>query len=460
MDYDRLKAEATARRAGQEPVCGARGAVVDVGAFERRVALRNLGRVDPGSIEDYIVTCDGYSGLHRALSIGREGVIAELEKAGLRGRGGAGYLTALKWRTCREAEADEKFVVCDAIDAHPWTRTAQTLLGGDPHSVLEGLLIGAYAVGAAQCFLCVNADYREQIALLRDALDRMRDCGLLGHGILSSEFSCDVEVCATAGSLVAGEETALIRILEGKQALPYLRFEYPAVQGLHEKPTLVNNLETLAVVSALLQGRAGAPMAGDTKIVTICGDVEREMTVEVPLGMSIGALLEGAEGASLGELGVKAVQFGGPTGAFFAAGSPASGGVGGSLDTPITFEHIEAAGSVMGSATLRVVGGGPDGVCAVQMARDAMAYLQEQSCGKCTSCREGTLQLVDMLDDILDSRATAEDLELMLELCEAMRTGSICGLGKNAGAPLLSALTLFGDDFDAHLHDGHCPAKE
>jgi NADH-quinone oxidoreductase subunit F len=453
------------------------------------VALRNCGRVDPGSLDDYLAGRAGYSGLERALKLGPEGVIAELESAGLRGRGGAGYPTAQKWRACREAEGGEKFAVCNALDADPHARTARLLLGGDPHSVLEGLLIGAYTVGAARGFVCVNAEYTEEIAAVEQALEQMRARGLLGDDIRGSGFACDFEVRALAGSLVAGEETALIRALEGRQPLPYLRFDYPAVNGLHNKPTLVNSAETLANVSAILQeetsvARAGVLESGGTKIVTVTGAVSQESTVEIPLGTTIGALLEAvvgdeagaaqgvAPGASAAGLGIKAVQFGGPVGAFFA---------GASLATPIAYEDLEAAGSVMGSATLRVFGGAPGGaldkdasngvlaeggapgssgaLCAVELARNALAYLHEESCGICTACREGTLQLAEMLDDLVESRAKPEDRDLMLELCEHMHTGSICGLGKNAANPLLSLLQLFSDDFDAHFHGQSCPAS-
>jgi len=434
-----------------------------------------------------------YAGLRDSLKLGRQATIARLETTGLRGRGGAGYPTAQKWQVCHDAEGEEKYAMCNAVDADPQAQTARILLGSYPHAVLEGLLIAAYAVGAAHCYVCINAEYGDESAVLRDALEQMRGRGLLGGDIMGAGFSCDITVKEVPSGLVMGEETALIRALEDKQPLPYLRLEYPAVKGLLGKPTLVNSAETLANVSAIFAGRraltavgdeagdaAGEPgglRAGATKIVTICGDVTEPCTVEVPLGTTIGALLEAVEGASPDELGVKAVQLGGPTGAFFAGGPDAAPGVGavpatlavgGALDTPIDYEALAAAGAIMGSATLQVIGargagserGGSDsagGICAVQMARDTMSYLQEQSCGKCTACREVTLQLTEMLEDIVEFRAKPEDLDLMLELCEAMGAGSICGLGKTAAAPLLSCLTLFPDDFAAHISRKSCP---
>jgi NADH-quinone oxidoreductase subunit F len=444
----------------------------DVLALERRVALRNRGRIDPRSLDEYITRCGGYSGLDRALKLGRDGVLAALRRSGLRGRGGAGYPTAAKWQACHDAEADQKYTVCNAIDADPQARTAKALLGGDPHAVLEGLLIGTFAVGASRCFICVNSDYAAEVAVLEESLDQMRGYGLLGDGILGSGFSCYIEVRGIAPSLVAGEETALIGALEGKQPLPYIRFDYPAVKGLYGAATLVNSAETLANVSAIFQGlsalgRDGAAPPGDApgnypgvadnpgaKVVTVCGDVARPRTVEIPFGTTIRALLEAtqaspaAEGVPANEPDMKAVQFGGPTGAFFA---------GASLDTPITYEDLEAAGSIMGSATLQVFDGARD-ACAVEIARDAMSYLAEQSCGKCVVCREGTYQLADMLTDVAEARGKADDMELLLELCEAMEAGSICGLGKTAPTPLLSLLRLFPDDFAAHIDDGRCPA--
>jgi NADH:ubiquinone oxidoreductase subunit F (NADH-binding) len=376
-----------------------------------------------------------------------------LKKTGLRGRGGAGYPTAVKWQTCNDAEGDEKYAVCDAVDADPRARTAQLLLGSDPHSVLEGLLIGAYAVGAMHCFACVNGEYGDEIAVLQEALERMRQYGLLGDNILESGFSCDIAVKEITTSLVSGEETALIRALEHKQPLPYLRLAYPTVQGLHDKPTLLNSAETLANVSAVFQQHPAVDHCGaagvsrGTKIATLSGEVSHPRTVEVPFGTTIGALIEQVEETPLSDLDIKAVQFGGPTGMFFA---------GDELNTPITYEDMEAAGSIMGSATVRVFSGD---TCAVEMTRDVMSYLRDESCGKCVACREVTYQLADMLDDIVEFRGKAEDLELMLELSEAMRNGSICGLGKTACNPLLSSLRLFADDYNGHIHNRLCPAK-
>lgn len=442
-------------------------AAQDALPLERRVALRNCGRIDPGRLEDYVVRAAGYSGLDTALKLRPLEVIEVLRRVGLRGRGGAGYPTAEKWRACHDAASDEKYFICNGVDADPQARTGKTLFGCDPHAVLEGLLIGAYAVGAVRCFVCVGSDCAEEATLLGEALAQMQHHGLLGEDILGSGFSCDIHVREIAPSLVIGEETALIRALEGRQPLPYLRFDHPAVKGLNDKPTLVNSAETLANVSAVFQGQwlSGQhdtePCAGPsdsatdlgTKVITVCGDGMHARTVEVPLGTTMRALLEAVRGeAAEGETpvdraGLKAVQFGGPTGAFFT---------GTSLETPISYEDLESAGAPMGSASLHVFGSIRAG-CAVEIAHDVMDYLAEQSCGKCVVCREGTYQLADMLAEIAEGRARTGDKELLFELCEAMKTGSICGLGKTAPIPLLTLMRLFPDDFAAHLEHGRCP---
>ena len=360
----------------------------------------------------------------------------------------------LSGRPAGTPSGDEKYAVCNAVDSDPRARTARLLLGSDPHSVLEGLLIGAYTVGATRCFVCVNAEYEEEIAAVRHALDQMRRRGLLGEDILGAGISCDIEVRAVAASLVAGEETALLQVLEDRQALPYLRPPYPAVKGLHGRPTLIDSAETLANVSAILQSqpaamaRTGTPTSPGTKIVTVWGGTRHCRTVEIPFGTTIRAVLEEVGTFGPDDPGVKAVQFGGPTGRFFA---------GGSLDTPITYEDMSAAGSIIGSATIEVFGSGS---CAVEMARDSMAYLRDQSCGKCVVCREGTHQMAGILDDIAEFRGEPSQLQLLLELAETMKAGSICGLGKTACAPVVSSIELFADDYKAHIDDKRCAVRD
>ena len=420
--------------------------------LENRIALRNCGVIDPENINHYIVSGKGFSGLSRAMEMGQEAAIEELRQSGLRGRGGAGYPTADKWQHCRDAGGSEKYVIGNAVDADPKARTARLLMEGDPFAVLEGLLIGAYAVGAKRGYICINKEYGTVIKRITKALEQMRDYSLLGNNILESGFGCDIEVKEVVSSLVAGEETALIRALEGKQMMPYLRTSYPAEKGLFAKPTLVNNVETLANISAIFQNgpeiisNIGTEKSRGTKIITLCGDIAHQYTIEVPFGTTIRALVEDIGGGSADSKEIKAVQFGGPTGAYFSEDS---------LDIPISYEAMEKAGTIIGSGTIEVYG---SDCCAVEMARDTMAYLQAESCGKCVFCREGTFQMVDILNDISDNKGREEDLELINEIAGGMKTGSICGLGRTAPLPVLSSMKLFPKDYDTHIKEKKCGA--
>ncbi len=422
--------------------------------LQNRIALRNCGCIDPKDINHYILRSNGFSGLFRALQLKQDGAIRELKKSGLRGRGGAGYDTADKWQVCHDTGSNEKYAVCNAVDADPRALTSRLLLESDPFSVLEGLLIGAYAVGASRCFICINKEYIHGKQCLDKALEQMRQYNLLGENILDSGFSCDIEIKEIPASLVSGEETALLCVLEEKQAMPYIRTDYPAVSGFHKMPTLINNIETLACVSAIFQdtpdlvSSVGAGKSKGTKIITLDGDVTHKYTVEVPFGTSLLTMVKDIGGGVPGGRDIKAIQFGGPCGAYFS---------GDSLNIPISYETVEEAGSIIGSGTIIVHAGGS---CAVEMARDAMAYLQAESCGKCVFCREGTYQMLDILGDITDNKGKPEDLELLAKLAEGMRTGSICGLGINAANPVTSSIRLFQSDYDCHIKDKKCPAKK
>jgi len=422
--------------------------------LENRIALRNCGIIDPENINHYILRGKGFSGLSQAIDSGPKKVIEEVRKSSLRGRGGAGYTTADKWQVCLDAEGSEKYVICNAIDADPKARTARLLMESDPCSVLEGLLIGAYTVGAKRGYICINTEYNTTIERINKALDQMRDYGMLGDNILDSEFECDIEVKEVPSSLVSGEETALIKALEDKQIMPYLRTVYPAEKGLNDKPTLVNNAETLSNISAIFQNGSevissiGTEKSKGTKVITLCGEIANKYTVEVPFGTTLRTLVEEIGGGITGGKDIKAVQFGGPTGSYFA---------GDSLDTPISYEAMEEANAIIGSGTIEVYSGDS---CAVEMARDAAAYLQTESCGKCVFCREGTYQMVDILNDISDNKGKEEDLDLLNELAEGMKTGSICGMGRTAPAPVLSSMKLFPGDYDTHIKEKRCGATK
>jgi NADH-quinone oxidoreductase subunit F len=422
--------------------------------LQNRIALRNCGYIDPENINEYILLGHGYGGLSRVLKMGQTEVIGELEKSGLRGRGGGGFSTAEKWKICHDTEASEKYVICDAVDADPGACTARLLMESDPHSVLEGFLISAYVIGACHGFICINAEYNTAIKRLKKALEQMRGYGLLGGNILDSNFHCNIEIKEVASSLVSGEETALIRSLEGKPAIPYLRTVYPAVRGFDDKPTLINNVETMSHVSAIFQNSAawysgiGTEQSRGTKIMTLSGNVVHKYTVEVPLGTTLRTIIMNIGGGVLHAKSLKAVQFGGPTGCYFT---------GESLDIPVDYKSMHEAGCIMGSGTIEVCDS--DG-CAVEMARDVMSYLRAQSCGKCVFCREGTYQMSDILKDISENKGKPEDLDLLINLGEGMKIGSICGLGQTAPAPVLSSLRLFREDYEAHIKGKKCPERQ
>ncbi len=405
-----------------------------------------------------LATASAYSGLGRALELGSEGVIAAVRESGLRDEGRAGRLTASRWRACADVQTDEKYAVCNAIDSDPWSRAARLQLGGDPGSVLAGLLIGAFAIGATRAFVCVNSQYEDEIAQVQRVLQQMRDARLLGDRILGSGFSCEIELKSLPSSLVAGQEGALLAALEGRQALPDLRFAHPAERGLDGRPTLIDAAETLAVVSALFQrqpspgvpGSAGADVgqAVATKVVTLRGDVEQELTTEVAFGTPLAAIIAELERGAAGDLPIQAVQVGGPTGAFIR---------GDRLEVPFSHQGLEEVGAHIGSGSIRVFRGN---VCPVEMTRDVMSYLQGESCGKCVSCREVMRQIVGLLTDIAANRGTPDDLDLLLELAAFMEDDSICDVGRNGARPVLSSLGLFADDFKSHLEDQRCTSGE
>lgn len=422
--------------------------------LQNRVALRNCGGIDPGKIDHYILGGKGFSGLARVLRKDPADVISDLRRSGLRGKGGGGYNTADKWQTCNDAQGDEKYVVCNAVDDDPDSQTARLLLESDPYSVLEGILIAAYAVGASKGYICLNSSNTRSEEQVAKSLDRMVEYNLIGDNILDSGFCCTIIIHEEVDSLVSGEETALIRSIEGKQPLPYLKTVDPAVSGIEGKPTLINNLETLACVSAIFQNSAewyagiGTEQSPGTKVITISGDSAHKYTVEVPFGATLESVVNVIGGGTSSGKAVKAVQFGGPTGRFFDTNS---------LDTRIDFESIKEAGSILGSGVVRVY---DNSNCAVETTRDLVDYLHDQSCGKCVFCREGSFQIFEILKDISENNSRPGDLDLVTELCEAMKEGTICGLGTNIPNPILSGINLFCNDFEAHIKSKTCPAGQ
>jgi NADH:ubiquinone oxidoreductase subunit F (NADH-binding) len=413
-------------------------------SFEQnRIALRNWGCINPENIEGYIRNANGYRGLIKAQRISRADIIDELRKAGLRGRGGGGFPTAEKWQICHDAGEGEKYIICNAVDADPKSQIARILADNDPHSILEGIFIGAHATGAKRGFICINKEYESSISRLKKALEQIKK-----HPAINTD--CDIEIKEITSSLVSGEETALICSMEGKQGMPYRRTVYPAVKGIYDKPTLINSAETFSHISAILQNDAGWYIAfgtegnRGTKIINLCGDSVINNTAEVPLGTTLRTILTSIGGISNLE-NIKALQVGGPTGTFFPLTS---------LDITLDFETMSNAGGIIGSGTIQVF---DNTHCAVEMARAIMSYLLTQSCGKCVLCREGTCQMADILTDISEGRGNAKDLELLTEMGEAMRTSSICGLGKTAPNPVLSSIKHFRADYDTHINEKKCP---
>lgn len=418
--------------------------------LQNRIALRHCGFIDPEDINSYLLQGEGYQGLSRALQMDRPEGIEELRRSRLRGRGGAGFLTAEKWRICHEAEESEKYVICNAVDSDPKSPIAKILMEGDPHGVLEGMLISAYAIGASHGFLCINANYDLAIQRLNKALNQMEEYGLIGQNILGSTFHSEIEIKKIPPSFVSGEETALLRCLEGKQAMPLMRPPYPARKGLFGKPTLIHHVETFSNVSAIFQKGSnwfssfGTEDSKGTKVITLSGQILHPYVLEVPFGTTIRTLIEKIGGLPEGKK-IKAVQVGGPTGGYIRYED---------LDLPLDYREVEKAGSILGSGRIEVI---DDHGCAVERVKEILSFIHRESCGKCVFCREGSYQMYDILKDISGKEGKPQDLDLLVEIGEAMKMGSICSLGRTAANPVLSSLKLFRRDYEFHIKEKRCP---
>ncbi len=416
-----------------------------------RIALRNCGYIDPGNINDY-VSVSGYTGLVRALNISPGEVIEGVGKSGLRGRGGAGFHTGTKWRLCYDAPGTEKYLVCNAAEGDPAAFANRTLLEGDPHSVLEGMIIGAYAVGATQGYIYINDEYQLAISRVRAALKQAEELGFLGNNILDSNYGLNIEVKEGTGDFICGEETALIRFLEGKRSVPYSRPPFPAISGLRDKPTVVNNVETLADVSAILQKSAdwyasyGTEKSKGTKIFTISGKITRTGIVEIPMGITLRQIINDIGGGIPNGKEFKAVRIGGPTGGFLSANA---------FDTPIEYEQLTVNGAIMGSGSIAVA---DSNICIVNLVKDCLSFTHAESCGQCVLCREGTMQMLEILMDITDGRGKPEYVDLLLELGEGLKLGALCALGRTAPNPVLTTIRDFRDEYVSHINRKRCPA--
>jgi NADH:ubiquinone oxidoreductase subunit F (NADH-binding)/NADH:ubiquinone oxidoreductase subunit E len=417
-----------------------------------RIALRNCGLIDPDSIEEYIAR-GGYRSLHRVVTEMRpEEVIDEVKRSGLRGRGGGGFPTGRKWESCRSAQPEPKYVICNADEGDPGAYMDRSLLEGDPHSVLEGMLIGAYAIGSAQGYVYIRNEYPIALQMMRRAVEQAREYGLLGDGIFGTDFSFDIEINRGGGAFVCGESTALMASLEGKIGEPRAKYIHTIESGLWEKPSNLNNVETWANVPVIVGKGAdwfasiGTQGSKGTKVFSLVGAVKNTGLVEVPMGTTLREMVFSIGGGVRGDGEFKAVQTGGPSGGFLPESL---------LDLPVDFDELTSAGSMMGSGGMIVC---DSRTCMVDVARYFMSFLCEESCGKCVPCREGLRNMLDVLERITQGRGRDGDIGLLEELSHWVIDSSLCQLGGSAPNPVLSAITHFRDEYTAHIQDKRCPA--
>ena len=420
---------------------------------QKRVALRNCGVVNPTSIDDYI-NHDGYKALDKALQMEPEQVIEEIKVSGLAGRGGAGFPTWFKWDAARKAEGENKYLICNADEGDPGAFMDRAVIESDPHTLIEGMLIGAYAIGASEMFVYIRAEYPLAVERLGHAIEQARSRGLLGENILGSGFSCDLNIKIGAGAFVCGEETALIESMEGKRGMPRLKPPFPAQSGYLNEPSNINNVETFANVAWIIQngGAAFSAMGTEnskgTKVFALTGKVQRGGLVEVPMGKSLKDVIFDIAGGIKDGRKYKAVQMGGPSGGCIPAALQ---------DTPIDYKALSATGAIMGSGGMVVM---DDSTCMVNIARFFLDFTARESCGKCVPCRIGTTRMMEILNRICDGQGQEGDIELLEELCISIKDGSLCGLGQTAPNPVLTTIRYFRDEYEAHIRDKKCPACE
>jgi NADH:ubiquinone oxidoreductase subunit F (NADH-binding)/(2Fe-2S) ferredoxin/Pyruvate/2-oxoacid:ferredoxin oxidoreductase delta subunit len=416
-------------------------------------AMRNKGIIDPEVIDEYIAR-DGYFGAAKALQeMSPELIIEEVKTSGLRGRGGAGFPTGLKWEFARKSPGEIKYVLCNADEGDPGAFMDRSILEADPHAVLEGMLIAARAINAHQGYIYARTEYPLAIKRLGIAIKQAREYGLLGTDILGTGFHFDVDIYQGAGAFVCGEETALMRSIEGKRGMPRTRPPFPALRGLWEKPTILNNVETLAnIPQIILNGgkwyaSVGTESSKGTKVFALSGNVNNIGLVEIPMGTTLRTMIYDIGGGVPDRKKFKAVQLGGPSGGCVPEQH---------LDIPIDYEEIAKVGAIMGSGGAIVM---DENSCMVDMARFFMDFVQDESCGKCTPCREGTRRLLQLLENICEGRGRPEDIDTLEELSKTIKEASLCGLGQTGPNPVLSTLRYFRDEYEAHVLEKKCPAK-
>ena len=422
-------------------------------AKQLKIAMRNCGFINPENIEEYIAR-GGYRTLYKVLKEIKPGkVIAEVTKSGLRGRGGAGFPTGRKWDICRKAKGDLKYIICNGDEGDPGAYMDRSILEGDPHNVLEGMIIGAYAIGAREGYIYVRAEYPLAVKNISIAIKQAEDYGLLGKNILGSGFNFTIKIDRGAGAFVCGEETALIAALEGRVGEPRLRPPYPAHSGLWGKPTNINNVETWASVPVIMARGAdwysqyGTKTSKGTKVFSLVGKIENTGLVEVPMGITLREIVYDVGGGIPDGKQFKAVQTGGPSGGCIPQQF---------LDLPVDYERLVEVGAIMGSGGMIVM---DEDTCMVDLAKYFVDFLKGESCGKCTSCREGIERMHEILTDITEGRGREGDIELLEELSETIRDTSLCALGGTAPNPVLTTIRYFRDEYEAHIKEKCCPAR-
>lgn len=420
---------------------------------QQRIIFANNGLIDPTDIRDYIAL-EGYQSLAKVLrEMAPEQVIAEIKAAGLRGRGGAGFPTGVKWEGCRNVPADKKYVVCNADEGDPGAYMDRSVLEGNPHSVIEGMLIGAYAIGASEGYVYVRSEYPIAVKNVKIALEQAKEHGLIGQSILDTEFRLDIHVFQGAGAFVCGEETSLMASIEGRRAFPRARPPYPVHAGLWGKPTSINNVETWANVPHIIAKGAewyssiGTDTSKGTKIFSLVGKINNTGLVEVPMGTTLRRIIYDIGGGIKGGKKFKAVQTGGPSGGCIPETM---------LDLPIDYESLSRAGSIMGSGGMIVM---DEDTCMVELARYFLNFTQEESCGKCVPCRIGTMQMVEILTRITQGQGQEGDIERLEQLARTVKAQALCGLGQTAPNPVVTTLRYFRHEYEAHISQKTCPAS-
>lgn len=422
-------------------------------ASQKRIVLSNCGKIDPESLDEYKAR-GGYEGFKKALSFGSEKIIEEIKLSGLRGRGGAGFPTYIKWQAAKASEGNEKYIVCNADEGDPGAFMDRAVLEGDPHSVLEGMMIAGVAIGALCGIIYVRAEYPLAVKRLEIAIESLRRDGLLGENISGSGFSFDFRIMTGAGAFVCGEETALLASLGGGRGMPVTKPPFPAQRGFREKPTNINNVETFANLPYILRNggnefaKIGTEDSKGTKVFALAGKVLRGGLVEVPMGVTINEIVFGICGGIKNNAEIKAVQMGGPSGGCIPKAL---------LDTSVDYANIAKTGAIMGSGGMVVM---DEGTCMVDMARFFMDFTSKESCGKCTPCRIGTTRMLEILNKIVSGNGEEGDIERLVEYGEAIKTGALCGLGNSAPNPVLTTVKYFKDEYEAHIKDKRCPARK